>query len=241
MISDRLEQIDSDFKQYPAMANTHDTAIQVAIADTIEANLICELGAGTGNWSAVVARNLQNKNTKFVLVENFTETERYKDLGFPQNYAELQQHMDQFKINYSIIQSDHYRLPDLEEKADVIRIDCDGDGTHYAEFSDWLLRNGSERLIIFVDDVRPNVRPDRLFMLHELVRQGELEFLWGGYEEAAWCRPGAVDKITLVKDIESVYNEYYDFIHRAYHGNFFGSTMSYIVTRPKWIVHVPGL
>ena len=241
MIIDKLEEIDRDFKQYPAMANTHDTAVQVALIDSIVATSVCELGAGTGNWSGVVARNLQNKNTKFTLVENFTETTQYKNQGFPQNYAELKQNMDQFKINYNIIESDHYSLPELEEKVDVIRIDCDGDGTHYAQLSDWLLRNGSEKLIIFADDVRPNVRPDRMFMLHELVRRGDLEFLWGGYEEAAWCRPGVVDKITLVKELQRVYNEYYDFIHYARHNDFFGSTMSYIVTRPKWIVHVPGL
>lgn len=241
MIRDRLEQIDSDFKQYPAMANTHDTAIQVALIDSIDADTICELGAGTGNWCGVVARNLENKNTKFTLVENFLETEMYKDLGFPQNYTELQQHMNQFKIDYNIIESDHYCMPELEKNVDIIRIDCDGNGTHYAQLSNWLLRNGSEKLIVFADDIRPNVRPDRLFMLHELVRRGDLEFLWGGYEEAAWCRPGAVDKISLVNELEQVYSEYYDFIHLAQHNDFFGSPMSYIVTRPKWIVHVPGL
>lgn len=239
MIIDRLEEIDRDFKQYSAMANTYDTAVQVALIDSIIANSVCELGAGTGNWSGVVARNIQNKNTKFTLVENFSQAEMYKDFGFPQNYAELQQHMNQFKIDYNIIESDLHCLPELEEKVDIFRIDCDC--THYAEFSDWLLHNGSEKLIIFADDVRPNVRPDRMFMLHELVRRGDLEFLWGGYEEAAWCRPGVVDKITLVKELEQVYNEYYDFIHLARHKNLFGLTMSYIVTRPKWIVHVPGL
>lgn len=239
MLRDILGEIDSDFKQYPAMANTHDTAIQVAIIDSIGAKTICELGAGTGNWSGVVARNLQNKNTKFTLVENFLEAEMYRDIGFPQNQIELQQHMNQFGLDCKIIESSIDQLPDFEDKIDVVRIDCDT--YNYEKFTQWLLRNGSDQLIIFADDIKLNVRPDRLFMLHELVRRGDLEFLWGGYEEAAWCRPGAVDKITLVKDIQAVYNEYYDFIHLSQHANFFGSPMSYVVTRPKWIVHVPGL
>ncbi len=241
MIVDRLEFIDSDFKQHTAMANSHDTAIQVAIMDNINANIVCELGAGTGNWSGVVSKNLQNKNTRFVLVENFSQAEMYKDIGFPQDIQELQQNMSQFGTNFDIITSSLEALPELSEKVDVVRIDCDGPGDHYKDFTEWLLRNGSDRLVIFADDIRPNVRPDRLFMLHELVRRGDLEFLWGGYEEAAWCRPGAVDKIALVKDIQETYDHYFDFIHHAYHDNFFDSTMSYIVTRPKWIIHAPGL
>mgnify|MGYP000081375409 CR=1 FL=1 len=93
----RIAEIDEDLITYPAMANAHDTAIQVAFMDVVGATSVCELGAGTGNWSGIVSRNLYNQNVKFTLVENFSHADMYKNIGFPQNYNELENHMKQWE------------------------------------------------------------------------------------------------------------------------------------------------
>lgn len=236
----RLDEIDCDLITYPAMANAHDTAIQVALMDVAESASVCELGAGTGNWSGIVSRNLCKQDVKFTLVENFSQAEMYKDIGFPQNCNELSTHMNQFNIKFDIIEADVDDLPELDKTVDVMRIDCDGD---YIKLTNWILENGSEKLIVFVDDVRPNVRVDRLLMMHELVRQNKLEFLWAGYEEAAWCKPNAIDKKGVVDLLRNTYpgNYDYDYIHLAHRHNLFGLDMTYIITRPHWTTHVPGL
>jgi hypothetical protein len=239
MYLNKIEIIDEDLKTFPAMSNAHDMAIEVWLIDHIDAAVVCELGAGTGNWSGIVSRNLNRKDVEFLLFENFKEAEFYSDIGFPKNVSELETSIARHTKNSKCFDININELPELERKADIIRLDCDGDGTYYERFATWLIENTTENAVILVDDVRVNVRPDRLFLMHELVRQGKLEFLWGGYEEAAWCKPGAVNRKKFFNSIDGLYGEYFDFVHLAYHQQIFGQSMSYLTTRPKWITDGP--
>lgn len=239
MINDKIENIDADLKTFFTMSNVYDMAIEILLMDVVQSKVICELGAGSCNWSGIVSKNLDERNTKFHLVENFLESEKYADIGYPTTIDDLVECSKKFMMNATLYTNDIADMPEMAEPIDVFRIDCDC-GDDYESFADWILRNGSEKLIVFVDDIRLNIRPDRMWMMDELVRQGKMEFLWGGYEEAAWCRPGVVDKRKVVEIIKETYPHYYSFVNYASHC-IFDSNKSYFVTRPKWTIDEPKL
>ena len=235
----KLHELRMFYHKYEAMANIYDMAIELAIIDYVNPNTIWELGAASGHWSAAMQHLMTHKECHFTLVENFKEATLYKDIGVPQDAVELKNYLHaQFDFRPDLIIKSMDDLPSAELKIDVLRVDCDTE-SKYHSLSKWILFNGSDNLIVFVDDVRPNARPDRLFMMQDLVNRGLLEFLWGGEEEAAWCSPKLkLDRKHLHSHLLSLYSDSYEKIHRSMYEWQFGVTLDYITTRSKC---VPGL
>jgi hypothetical protein len=236
LIKFKLDDLAVIYNQHQPMADIYDMVIQLAIIDYVKANTVCELGAASGNWSIIMHKLMDNTNARFTLVENFKEAEQYKSIGVPQNEQELRQRMKQFNFSPNFIIETVDNLPPLNEKVDVIRLDCDFDrNSDPGNLSNWILNNSSDRLIIFVDDIRMNKRPDRLFMMQEMVNRGCLEFLWGGHNEAAWCKPYGLNRQDLLEDIKEIYLPHYENLNRMTHLWYNDTTIDYITSRPQWI------
>ena len=232
----KLDELDVIYNQHRPMADIYDMAIQLAIIDYVKPNTVWELGAASGNWSIIMHKLMDNTNARFTLVENFREDEQYKSIGVPQNEQELRQRMKQFDFSPDLVIESVDNLPLSDEKVDVIRLDCDFDyNSDPSNLSKWILNNSSDRLVIFVDDIRMNKRPDRLFMMQEMVNRGLLEFLWGGHDEAAWCKPFGLNRQDLIDNIKEIYLPYYENLNRMTHLWFYDTQIDYITSRPRWI------
>lgn len=171
-----------------------DCKIMSRLSDTLVTDLllrlhrprhIVELGAGAAGWAATHAR-LLDYQPQWTLVENFKWAltpggYQFEGEGWPTNTASLY-HVARVKSNDRMDPRvvDHNNAS-LIEPADYIRYDCELDLGSF-------IRAAQPDAIIQIDDFTWNCSVNRILMVLELARQGELVPLWFGEKESAWCR-----------------------------------------------------
>jgi hypothetical protein len=118
----------------------------------------------------------------------------------------------------------------LDELIDVIRIDvdvADPDST-----MKWILDNGSNNLIVIVDDT---VEISRVMMMQEQIELGNLKLLWWGINSAAWCRTDLNSDNILNSIVETPVEHFKQFQIRDQ--KFMGRNNKFLITWPTGTFH----
>lgn len=192
------DQLTDLTQQLPPMSETIDQMGEASIFRFFKPRRIVEFGAATGNWCILMnAMSEGYVEQHYTLVEDFSwhnngfESNKIHAVNhnFPKNKTELAQHVTNHIKSFDIIDTsvDQFITTDLEEKVDLIRIDCDV--SNWNTLLEWIDRNGSDRLIILSDDIKSTVAPHRMLIIQQLVAQGKMRLMWIGEDTAAWCRP----------------------------------------------------
>jgi len=180
------------------MSSVDDALIEREIIKESKSKIILELGAGTGAWCAWI--NTQVSDLTYYMTEEFSYTtvERQKQfirksdkISWPTNPEELHKTIniltENLPFNYTIFDKDYYFIKHkIVDQIDYARIDCDSN--HIKEILKYLIQHGSEKLIITIDDCKPNAAINRLLVLTEFIHSGELKMLWAGKERMSFCR-----------------------------------------------------
>jgi hypothetical protein len=208
-----FQKITAHTNMFPVMSETVDQIVEAAIFRFFQPKNIIELGAATGNWCALyhsLCKDLVDQH--YTLVEDFswcaTDDVNYRystEFDFPNNKTQLENHLSDTIDSFTVIDSTVDALidTDMHEKFDLIRIDCDPvDDDNWNTLISWIDRNGSDRLIILSDDIKPTVAPQRMLVMQQLVAQGKMNIMWIGEDTAAWCRPD------MLHDIRRWYNSF---------------------------------
>ena len=194
-------------EQLFVMSDIIDQIGEVTLFKFFKPHRIIELGAATGNW-CVIMNSLSDKSIEqhFTLVEDFswhnTEIKLDKQFAinynFPKNKIELENNIANYIKSFNVIDKSVEQLiqEDLEQKVDLIRIDCDiKDMMQWDKVLEWIDRNGSDNLIVLSDDIRSTSAPHRMLIMQQLVAQGKFRLMWIGEDTAAWCRINIIEKV----------------------------------------------
>jgi len=192
MIIDPLSQIIKDIKP---MSIYEDLGIVIDILMFTKPTNILELGAGSGSWILSINHAL-TQNIKFIGYEDFRLDYGF---GWPKNSQDLKTYMiDKAKnlgkfIDVDIRDEDIYYidieyLKNLNIKFDVVRLDCMEDKRKINELFYKILPFTSDDCIFLVDDITPNLCPNRFLSYMDKVDDGILKPVWFGAKEGAWCK-----------------------------------------------------
>lgn len=189
-------KIDYIINHCAPMSYKSDIAIASDFIEYSNAINIMELGVGNGNW--VISLNwLIDKSLRFLGYENqsldyglnwFSDLidlendikSRSIDLGKSIDITIKNENVNNINIDY---------IESLNIKFDVIRLDC-------LHFTKWevinlfnkLLPFCSDNCIFLVDDIHPNLSPNRFLAFMDLVDKKYLIPVWFGEKEGAWSR-----------------------------------------------------
>ena len=189
---DPLAQIIKDIKP---MSIYEDLGIVIDILSFTKPTNILELGAGSGSWILAMNHALNHK-IKFLGYEDFRLDYGF---GWPKNAEDLRTYMaDKAKslgktIDVDIRDEDIYyidmeHVKNLNIKFDVVRLDCMEDKRQINELFYKILPFTSDDCIFLVDDITPNLCPNRFLSYMDKVNDGILKPLWFGSKEGAWCK-----------------------------------------------------
>ena len=177
------------------MSCKSDLAIASDFIEYINAINILELGVGNGNWLLAI-NQLIDRPLKFIGYENqsldyglgWFEVEdleadirkKSQDLGKPIDVTIRNEDVNSIDLEY---------IKSLNIKFDVVRLDC-------LHFRKWevvdlfqkLLPFCSDNCIFLVDDIHPNLSPNRFLAFMDLVEKKDLIPVWFGEKEGAWAR-----------------------------------------------------
>ncbi len=201
-------KIDSVMNSCAPMSHKSDLSIASDFVNYSNATNILELGVGNGNWllslNLLIDRPLkfigyENQSLDYGLgwfenpidLENDIKT-RANQLGKPINLAIRNEDVKSINIEY---------IESLNIKFDVVRLDC----LHFRkwevlELLEKLFPFCSDNCIFLVDDIHPNLSPNRFLACMDLVEQGKLIPVWFGEKEGAWSR---MDVNHIQKEIAS--------------------------------------
>lgn len=193
------DQLTDLTEQLPPMSETIDQIVEASIFRFFKPRRVLELGAATGNWCVVMnAMTRGYIDQHYTLVEDFSWCDpgdldfKFSNThNFPKNKAELEKHVSNHIESFDVLDKsiDELIETELEEKVDLIRIDCDiKNMMQWDRVIEWIDRNGSDRLIILSDDIKSTVAPYRMLIVQQLVAQGKMKLMWIGEDTAAWCR-----------------------------------------------------
>lgn len=185
------------------MSRLSDTLVTDLILRLHRPDHIIELGAGAGGWAATHAQLLKH-DPRFTLVENFkwARTEggySFEGETWPTTSAELHQIVREKSAGQIEADVVEHNDPQRIAPADFIRYDCELDLGRF-------IHAANPDAIIQIDDFNWNCSVNRILMVLEMARQGDLFPLWFGEKESAWCRTEKHRDFMLdvIRDNESV-------------------------------------
>lgn len=186
-----------DFKQalaeYQPMVLPEDLLISSELLNFVKPTNILELGTGGGGWILAMSKIL-NQNIKFIGYEDFRLD---YGLNWPKNKEDLTTFIKTQNIDVTIddndvkyLGSDHFK--DLNLKFDVVRLDCLEKSREITELFFKIYPYTSDNCIFLVDDITPNLCPNRFLSYMDRVHDGLLKPIWFGKKEGAWCKTNKV-------------------------------------------------
>jgi len=197
--------INRDFPKYKMqpMSDDKDLVAELILINQLNPKVCWEIGTGKADW-ALFINQYMNITPKWHLTENFEWTsnaEKYTNIIYnkwPRNLTDIDNHIRKIykktkkEFNYTLYNQDVRDIQfQVNTPVDLWRIDCDLKNPEQAV--EYMLDCSSDNVIFFVDDILPNSCANRLIMMMEQVRKGNLELVWAGRGEAAWTKPKTLD------------------------------------------------
>lgn len=182
-----------DFKQaldeFKPMVLPEDLYSVSELLNFVKPKNILEIGAGGGGWILSMSKLLDH-GIKFIGYEDFRLD---YGLGWPKNKEELTSFIKTYDTDVTIydndvkhINVDHFK--DLNLKFDVVRLDCLEDKKNVTELFFKIYPFTSDNCIFLVDDITPNLCPNRFLSFMDRVQDGLLKPVFFGRKEGAWCK-----------------------------------------------------
>ena len=191
----RLHYINMLYKKWEPMDDMHNLLVECIITTMQEPKTVWELGTGEGHWAAVLGKACF-ADADITLVEDFSMWENY---NFINTEEKLSAYIRQFELeDCKVLNCSIDQLPDSNNKIDLIRLDCDSD--EHELVADWIHRNGSDRLVVFIDDTELNRRFDRFLLVQSVP---DLEIVYLSDDFACFAKPGVIDRYYLMEIINS--------------------------------------
>lgn len=234
-----LHKIKNFYSKYKVLSCGEDDLMVFGIFKYMKPKSVWELGAGSGNWCMLMDYMMRPYCTTFHMVENFDTTLDFNrpDYVSPVNSADLIMHVEkvQRELGHSPINAVYHFdnveniYNQLDTAIDIARLDCTPlDPTAAIE---WLIAQGSDNLVIVVDDTTITKCLDRVTAMQEQVAAGHLKPLWIGLDSAAWVR-STVDTTPLLNTLINRYGHLFGRCEMVY-AKFFGKDYWYLVTEEK--------
>ncbi len=186
-----IDVILNRLSKFAPMSVYEDLSIVTEILDYMQPRAILELGSGGGGWILAINDALRD-NTLFVGYEDFR-----LDYGnaWHKNAKELTQHLQTVGNNQNIIVKDenvnHLDLKYIKQLGitfDVVRLDCLENRDEINQLFYKIYPYTSDNCIFLVDDIVPNVCPNRFLTYMDKVYDRILKPIWFGNKEGAWCK-----------------------------------------------------
>ena len=188
-------KIDFVMNNCPPMSCKSDLSIAADFVNYSGATNILELGVGNGNWllslNLLIDRPLkffgyENQSLDygrnwFNNIINLENDIKFKSqaLGKPIDLVIRDEDVKSINIEY---------IESLNIKFDIVRLDC----LHFRKYEvlellHKLLPFCSDNCIFLVDDIHPNLSPNRFLAFMDLVEEKHLIPVWFGEKEGAWA------------------------------------------------------
>ena len=216
----KIDYIQNIINCYEPMAIFHDLAVAASILERIDPQTIIEFGTGNAGWLLSLDHILSN-DRKFIGVDNFGWN---YGLPWATNASQLLDIVQQQSSNknISIIDQDvnHIDTDWLDRfgvKFDTVRLDCLETPEDISRFIDIVIPYTSDKCIWLVDDIAPNISPERWLSFMEKVFQGVLKPIWFGNKEGAWCR-NDFDCSGIQQSIQQLFSAELRFYKRDFRG-----------------------
>lgn len=177
--------------KFSPMAVYEDLGVVTDILEYMQPKAILELGSGGGGWILSANDALKN-NAVFLGYEDFR-----LDYGndWHKNSNELTQYLQTTGANQNItIKNENINDIDLEYikqlgiKFNVVRLDCLENREEINQLFYKIYPYTSDNCIFLVDDIVPNVCPNRFLAYMDKVYDRILKPVWFGNKEGAWCK-----------------------------------------------------
>lgn len=190
----RLDYIAMLYRKWEPMDDMHNLLVESIITTIQQPNTVWELGTGEGHWAAVLGKSCF-PSANITLVEDFS---MHEDYDFIDTEEKLNAYIKQFELpNCQLLNCSIQNLPDSDEKIDLIRLDCDSN--EHELVADWIHRNGSEKLVVFIDDADLCRRFDRFLLVQSIP---DLEPIYLSNDFACFAKPGVIDVFYLMQLIK---------------------------------------
>ena len=177
--------------EFNPMVVYEDLGIVTDILNYIKPKVILELGVGGGGWILSMNDELKN-DVMFLGYEDFR-----LDYGnnWHKNVIELTDYLRTTGNNQNIIIKDenvnHLDLDYIKNLGipfDVVRLDCLENISEINQLFYKIYPYTSDNCIFLVDDIVPNVCPNRFLSYMDKVYDRILKPIWFGNKEGAWCK-----------------------------------------------------
>jgi hypothetical protein len=217
-----FKKIESKFPLHglKPMSNSKDLVAALILINYLKPKVCWEIGTGKADWPLFM--NLyMNTSAHWHLTENFdwattsnNAKAKYIPPDWPKNKNHIVQHIKKMcettekNMSYNLYDKDISDLWDvIKDPVDLWRIDCDLENADIALQK--MLELSSDNVIFFVDDIESNRCINRLCLMMDQVRQGNLDLIFMGKGEAAWVKSG---KFSLHEISDSFYSQskYFD-------------------------------
>ena len=186
-----VDNILAAIEKFNPMVVYEDLGIVTDIVKFIQPTAILELGVGGGGWILSID-SIVPTNITFVGYEDFR-------MNYENDWADSIEQMDTYLKNQSqncniIIKNENVNYLDLEYfkqqnfKFDVVRLDCLESREDINQLFYKIYPYTSNKCIFLVDDIVPNVCPNRFLSYMDKVYDGILKPVWFGNKEGAWCK-----------------------------------------------------
>jgi len=177
--------------RFAPMSVFEDLGIVTDIFKYLQPKAILELGSGGGGWILAINDSLKN-NAVFLGYEDFRLN--YGN-DWHKNSDELTQYLQITGDNQNIIvryeNVNHLDLEYIKKlgiKFDVVRLDCLENREEINQLFYKIYPYTSEQCIFLVDDIVPNICPNRFLAYMDKVYDRILKPVWFGNKEGAWCK-----------------------------------------------------
>jgi hypothetical protein len=186
-----VDNILAAIEKFNPMVVYEDLGIVTDIVNFIQPTSVLELGVGGGGWILSIDSIVSN-NITFVGYEDFR-------MNYENNWADSIEKMDAYLKSQSqnrniIIKNENVNYLDLEYfkqhnfKFDIVRVDCLESREDINTLFYKIYPYTSDRCIFLVDDIVPNICPNRFLSYMDKVYDGILKPVWFGNKEGAWCK-----------------------------------------------------
>lgn len=167
-----------------------------------------EIGTGKGDWAMWMNLHMEEK-AHWNITENFDwsntsnhNKKKYIPKDWPKNTNDIINHINNVfnqtnkKFYFNLYDKDINEIwHQVKSPVDLWRIDCDIENDEQAIKK--MLEYSSDNVIFFVDDIANPSCLNRLCLMMDQVKQGNLELVFMGKGEGAWTKPGIINKFEM--------------------------------------------
>jgi hypothetical protein len=186
-----IDNILTAMKKFNPMAVFEDLGIVTDILQYTQPKTILELGTGNGGWILSVDYILPG-NITFIGYEDFRlNYGRDWENNVDDLYVYLRSQSQNCNIiikNENVKELDTEYFKQLNIKFDVVRLDCLENREDINQLFFKIFPYTSDKCIFLVDDIVPNLCPNRFISYMDKVYDGILKPIWFGKKEGAWCK-----------------------------------------------------